>query len=329
MHSARQRLLDILASAFLAVLTGALLTATSTIIRGVVLNPCPIVSDVRVSSTSALYRVRSSALLSSTAPDASAYYLPVNGIDAHSEATTRLPSNIEIVDTADSPEDNHEDLRRKALQRANIPRGFSLGIRTTERVSLFLSGTVDFSPCWDWNTKAIYVSFIARFSSKSVVQNDVTILDAVLRPVSLPAQLAQLAEKRRQERRAASSRSDTEKTSAVKGPVATPLLTNAERQQLADFERTLRSDNHDHPSLYIDHIDKRIVLKDSFKYYVDAFDDISLGGNTVEVVLRYQVMSYSGWAPLREDVLGHQVKIKVSANAVPWEPYKPGFGLKS
>ncbi|CAG9571404.1 conserved hypothetical protein [Leishmania major strain Friedlin] len=320
MHSMRQRSCDIFASTVSALLVTAVLTATSTILRDLVLRPRPLVSGVRVSSFSALYHVRSPTLLSPEIPDAAIYYRPSTGSDGHRTAAKQLPSNIEIVDTVDRPEDSEEDRQRKMWQRQRLPKGFELGIRTIDRVVLYLSGSVDFSPCWDWNTKAIYVSFIARFPSKSAPQNDVVLLDAVLRPVSLPAKIARLAKLRRQERRAALPGSLNERATGEAGasPAAT-MLADEERQQLAAFEQTLRNVEHDHPSVYIDHIDKRLVLNNSFKYFVDAFDDTSLGGNTVEVVLRYQVMSYSGWAPVREDVLGHQVKVKMPENAVLWK----------
>ncbi|KAG5509235.1 hypothetical protein GH5_06323 [Leishmania sp. Ghana 2012 LV757] len=318
MHSIRQRFFDIFASTLSALFLTALLTAASTILRDLTLRPRPVVSDVRVSSSSPLYRVRSPTLLSTKAPGAGIYYRPGNGNDGAEAAARRLPSNIVLVDMADRPEDSEEDRSRKAWQRKRLPEGVSLGIRTIDRVVLYLSGSVDFSPCWDWNTKAIYASFVARFSSRSVSKNEVVLLDAVLRSVSLPAQLAQLAELRRQERSAALLGSGNERAAVVAG-VAAPLLTDVERQQLAAFEQMLRNSDHDHPSVYIDHIDKRLVLNNSFKYFVDAFDDTSLGGNTVEVVLRYQVMSYSGWAPLREDVLGHQVKVKMPENAMAME----------
>ncbi|AYU77473.1 hypothetical protein, conserved [Leishmania donovani] len=321
MHSMRQRSCDIFASTVSALLVTAVLTATSTILRDLVLRPRPLVSDVRVSSFSPLYHVRSPTLLSPEIPDAAIYYRPDTGGDGHRTAAKQLPSNIEIVDTVDRPEDSEEDRQRKIWQRQRLPKGFKLGMRTIDRVVLYLSGSVDFSPCWDWNTKAIYVSFIARFPSKSASQNDVVLLDAVLRPVSLPAKIARLAKLRRQERRAALPGSGNERATVAAGasPAATQMLTDEERQQLAAFEQALRNVEHDHPSVYIDHIDKRLVLNDSFKYFVDAFDDTSLGGNTVEVVLRYQVMSYSGWAPVREDVLGHQVKVKMPENAVLWK----------
>ncbi|KAG5482862.1 hypothetical protein LSCM1_06894 [Leishmania martiniquensis] len=307
MHSIRQRLCDICASAISALLLAALLTAASTILRDLLLRPRPVVSDVRVSSSSPLYRVRSPTLLSAKSPGTGLYYLPRNSNDGDEAAVQQLPSNIVLVDVEDRPEDTAEDRSRKEWQRQRLPDGVQLGIRTTDRIVLYLSGSVDFSPCWDWNTKAIYASFVARFSSPSAVENEVILLDAIIRSASLPAQLARLAELRRQERSAALVGSGNNRAAGA----ATALLTDAERQQLASFEQTLRHAEHDHPSVYIDHIDKRLVLNNSFKYFVDAFDDTSLGGNTVEVVLRYQVMSYSGWAPLREDVLGHQVKVQV------------------
>ncbi|CBZ25074.1 conserved hypothetical protein [Leishmania mexicana MHOM/GT/2001/U1103] len=324
MHSMRQRSCDIVASTVSALLVTAVLTASSTILRDLVLRPRPLASDVRVSSLSPLYHVRSPTLLSPEIPDAAIYYRPGTGSDGRRSAEKMLPPNIKIVDTVDRPEDSEEDRQRKTWQRQRLPKGFELGVRTIDRVALYLSGSVDFSPCWDWNTKAIYISFIARFPSTSASQNDVVLLDAVLRPVSLPAKLARLAKLRRQERSAAlpGSGNGRATVAARASPAATQMLTDEERQQLAAFEQTLRNVDHDHPSVYIDHIDKRIVLNDSFKYFVDAFDDTSLGGNTVEVVLRYQVMSYSGWAPVREDVLGHQVKVKMPENAVLWKAHQ-------
>ncbi|CAJ1006909.1 putative Signal peptidase subunit [Leishmania naiffi] len=322
MQSMRHRFCDILTSTVSALILTALFTAASTIFRDLVLHPRPVVSNVRVTSFTPLYHVRRPTLLSPEVPDASIYYRPGSGSDGHRTSEKQLSPNIVLVDTADRPGDSEEDRKRKAWQRQHVPQGFKLGIRTIDRVVLYLSGSVDFSPCWDWNTKAIYASFVARFSSKTASQNDVVLLDAVLRPVSLSEQLARLAELRRQERSAALPGSGSERTAAAAAGApadATQMLTDAERQQLAAFEETLRSNDHDHPSIHIDHIDKRLVLNESFKYYVDAFDDVSLGGNTVEVVLRYQVMSYSGWAPVREDALGHQVKVRMPENALQWK----------
>lgn len=313
MHSMRQRACDIAATAISAFLAMALLTAVSTIMRDIVLRPRPIVSDVRISSASPLYQMRAPTLLSLAVPDAALYYVPSS--EGGGAPERRLPSNIVVMDMADGPADTDEDRRRKAWQRQRVPPGHEVGIRSSHRVALYLSGIVDFAPCWDWNTKAIYVSFVARFESRTTTQNDVVMLDAVLRPASLPANIAHLAERRRRERAALAAA-----VALPAGSVAlAEELTDLERQELAVFERSLHSREHDHPSVYLDHIDMRVVMNESYKYFVDAFDDASLVSNTVEVVLRYQVMSYSGWAPVREDVLGHQVKVRTAAQAVPWD----------
>ncbi|RNF16981.1 peptide hydrolase [Trypanosoma conorhini] len=39
----------------------------------------------------------------------------------------------------------------------------------------------DFSPVWDWNTKAVYVACVARYRTDQYVVNEVTLLDTVLK----------------------------------------------------------------------------------------------------------------------------------------------------
>ncbi|RNF06371.1 peptide hydrolase [Trypanosoma rangeli] len=39
----------------------------------------------------------------------------------------------------------------------------------------------DFSPLWDWNTKAVYVACVARYSTDQYVVNEVTLLDTLLK----------------------------------------------------------------------------------------------------------------------------------------------------
>lgn len=326
MHSMRQRGCDIVASAVSAFLVMALLTAATTIVRDVVLRPRPVVHDVRISGTSPLYLVRTPTLLSRSLPDAALYfYHPANA----APHTLELPANIEVLDLVDRAGDSEDDRKRKAWQRQRVPTGFDLGVRSTNRIILYLSGSIDFAALWDWNTKAVYISFVARFTAPSAPANDVVSLDAVMRSVTVPASVARLADRRRREREAkrladaATTNNGGGGGGAASSGAAVaavePLLTEAERQQLTAFEATLRNKEHDHPSLYIDHIDRVLYLNESFKYFVDAFDNVSLPGRAVEVVLRYQVMSYSGWAPVREEVLGHQVKVQMPTTAIPFD----------
>jgi hypothetical protein len=310
MHSMRQRGCDIVASAVSAFLIMAVLTAATTILRDIVLRPHPIVHDVRVTGVSPLYVVRTPTLLSKQLPDAALYYHP-----NHEGDGVELPANIELVDLLDREDDSEETRKQKNWQRQRVPPGYELGARATNRVALYLSGSIDFSPLWDWNTKAIYISFIARFQSPSTSLNEVVFLDAVMRPVSPPASILRLAALRRQERE--------KRNSISSGAAVAALLSEEERQKLETYEKTLRSREHDHPSLYIDHIDRVLFMHESFKYFVDAFDNVTLPGGTVEVVLRYQVMSYSGWAPVREEVLGHQVKVHMPANVIPFGSHRP------
>lgn len=302
MYSMRQRGCDIVASALSAFLVMALITAATTIMRDVLLRPRPRVHNLRISGMSPLYLVHAPTLLSTKQADAALYYHTVPDGEAK-----ELPPNIELVDLTDREGDSEEARRRKSWHRQRVPVGFDLGVRRTHRIALYLSGSIDFSPLWDWNTKAVYISLVARFPSRSTSQNDVVFLDAVMRPVSPPASIARLAARRRRER-------------AGGAAVESPPLSDAERQQLMAYEQTLRSPEHDHSSLYIDHIDRVLFLNESFKYFVDAFDDVSLPGNVLEVVLRYQVMSYSGWAPVREEVLGHQLKVHLPTTAINFDP---------
>ncbi|KPA75170.1 hypothetical protein ABB37_08832 [Leptomonas pyrrhocoris] len=317
MHSMRQRGCNIVASAVSAFFVMAFLTAGTTILRDLLLRPHPVVRDVRVSGTSPLYEVRTQVLLSPKLPDAALYYLP----RASSPEKVALPSNIQVVDLADHEGDKEEDRKRKLWQRQHLPAGYHVAVRTTHRIVLYMSGSIDFSPLWDWNTKSIYISFVARFQSPSTAQNDVVFLDAVMRPVSPPASMARLAALRRREREAKRLLDHSINAGTVAPSVAVePLMTEAERQQLAAYEETLRSREHDHSSLYVDHVDRVLFLNESFKYFVDAFDDVSLPGSVVEVVLRYQVMSYSGWAPVREEVLGHKVRAHMPTAVIPFSP---------
>lgn len=312
----RQRGCDIVASAVSAFLFMAVLTATSTILRDVVLRPRPIVRDIRVAGTSALYEVHTPTLLSPTQRDAALYY-----VDGREGEGRVLPENIRQLDLVDRDGDTQEEKQRKAWQRDRVPPGYGLGLRATHRVILYLSGSIDFAPLWDWNTKAVYISFVARFVAPSTPMNEVVFLDAVMRPVSPPAPILRLAGLRRQEREArrrleeAAARSGAHASAAS----AEALLTDDERQALSAYELTLRNPEHDHPSLQIDHLDRVLFLNESFKYFVDAFDAASLPNAMVEVVVRYQVMSYSGWAPVREEPLGHQVKVRMPPGAVPWD----------
>ncbi|KPI88387.1 hypothetical protein ABL78_2506 [Leptomonas seymouri] len=314
MNSKRRRLCDIVASSLSVFLFALLLVAISSILRDLLLHPRPIVHDVRVSSTSPLYVVESLCLLSTHHPDAALYYLPSNS----SANGVRLPSNIEVIDLSDREGDSEEDRKMKNAQRSRLLPGMSHGKRTTNRIMLYLSGYIDFSHLWDWNTKAIYISFVARFQSPSTTQNEVTFLDAIMRPAAPPVSIARLAALRRREWEAKRELDLAIKSGAASATASVEsLLSDAERQQLADYEKTLVNEEHDHPSLFIDHIERILFLNNSFKYPINAFDDISLPGRVVEVVLRYQVMSFSGWAPLREDVLGHQVTVQVPKTAIP------------
>lgn len=295
----RQRACDIVASSLAVFLVMALLTAATTILRDVVLRPQPVISNLIVAG-SPLYHLPMYALI------------PQNiSRSVYAINSTALAPNVEIVDTTADSSSNEAEQRRKLQMRNYIPPGFQMAQRRVHRTVFYLSGELDFSRCVDWNTKAIYISFVARYHAASVTQSEVTILDAILRPVNPPAAIANLAALQRRE--------EKQKQQLSPGAEGELLLTEGERLVLKRYVDSLPPSEHDHTSLTIDHIGRRLLLHNSFKYYTDAFDDASLSANEVEIVLRYQVMSYSGWAPVREDVLGHRVLWRTEATSTLWK----------
>ncbi|KAF8278229.1 peptide hydrolase [Trypanosoma cruzi] len=46
----------------------------------------------------------------------------------------------------------------------------------------------DFTPVWDWNTKAVYVACVARYRTENYVLNEVILLDTVLKSKAAAAQ---------------------------------------------------------------------------------------------------------------------------------------------
>lgn len=148
--------------------------------------------------------------------------------------------------------------------------------RESDSVLLRLSGEVDVKQLWDWNTKAIYLSFLARYRTNRTRLNEVVFLDVIVRDVSLPWKL------RRLKGTTAETRSPSEEA-AYQG-----------------FLRSVRHPVHDAEGVSIDHVAKKVLLKKAAKYSVDDLYSHTLAGTEVEVVVRYQVMSYSGWAPVRE-----------------------------
>lgn len=158
--------------------------------------------------------------------------------------------------------------------------------RTFDRRRILVSGSIDFASCWDWNTKAIYTVVLARYETPRMKINEVPIVDAILRDVRPSAEILALAKKQ------------------DKGKELTP--TEAERYQA--FENSTRS-VHDAPRVMLDHIRKSVTFNQSFKYTLEDMYPGTLDRVPLDIVVRFQVMSYTGYAPLREDVIGGKISV--------------------
>lgn len=306
--TARSRLFAVFSVAFNAFLVLAGVTAATTIARNLVLQPAAVVTtplELRLSSVydvtsftrihrwlvpptplqmeSITQRVANGSLAEMPRfPPAFNYYY-ANGL---------LESNVELL----SPDDPRYPAKD---EKGNppVPPYLQLATRHFDRLMAFATGAVNFRPCWDWSTKAIYVSLVARYKTTGCSVNEVTFADAVIRDVSVPSRLAPVAEKRHE------------------GVV----LTEEEAKEWEAFEESIRHPHHDHPSVYIDHVEKTVTFKNSMKYYLDDFYSDSLPGTPLEVVVRYQVMSYSGWAPLREDAVNGRVRVVAPTTVEAWK----------
>lgn len=159
-------------------------------------------------------------------------------------------------------------------------------VREFDEMKITVSGTVDFSQCWDWNTKAIYVVFVAIYSTMGTPQNEVAFADVVLRP---PPPRRRQPEKIRE--------------------ILTKPSFSWSQEELDEFNKhlaTLRS-KHDVPSLLVDPYEKHIYLNEAIKYQVSDYYFGYLPYTKIEIKMRYQVMSYSGYAPLIENTLGGHI----------------------
>lgn len=168
------------------------------------------------------------------------------------------------------------------MQAVSISRKF-------DRLQISVSGQVNFSNCWDWNTRAIYMNILGRYEVTNKTSfNEVTFLDAIIRNEHLPRDLRYLQHKHFTE------------------------MTAKELKQWSKFSDLITNHRHDHRSLFIDHIHKVIYLNHSKKFPLDDFYSNSLHGVNMQIIVRYQVLSYTGWVPIREDVIGGSVNITVT-----------------
>lgn len=267
MHHVRTRFVEIVSHVLTAYLMLAVLAASSTVVRNAVVHPSPTVVSFSVKASEPenhrkMYRLPRDF-------SSSLYYVGTNSSSGESiwEPNARLyvPSSAAA---AAGPRD-------PAAEVIYL-------IRQVDYVELKVSGNIHFSPCWDWNTKAIFVSFVASYQTAGATVNEVTFADMLLRPPPLPT--------------------------SIPAPVRALLRSSAEwtheDEVLYDeYLRSLRT-SHDVPSVRIDPHEKSIVLEDVMKYPVEDYQSGSLIGRSITIRMRYQVMSYSGWAPVVDKELG-------------------------
>eukprot|EP00758_Cryptobia_borreli_P009517 Tbor_TRINITY_DN5488_c0_g1::TRINITY_DN5488_c0_g1_i1::g.24819::m.24819/K12948/SPCS3, SPC3; signal peptidase complex subunit 3 len=62
-------------------------------------------------------------------------------------------------------------------------RGNNGDVAVIDRTIIYINGTFDFTSCFNWNTRLIFVMFVAEYKSKNFPRNEVTILDKTLTSV--------------------------------------------------------------------------------------------------------------------------------------------------
>lgn len=93
-------------------------------------------------------------------------------------------SLLPIPRTPPSPVFSAFNISISPLMRAPLPHIYAQGVRPLpmrDYLLVQLTAKADFTPVWDWNTKAIYVACIGRYSTEKFVDNEVTLFDVVLK----------------------------------------------------------------------------------------------------------------------------------------------------
>lgn len=335
MHSGTVRFLELSSILLTAFFTLAFIAASSTILRVKVLNPQPVADHFSVTFSAPIRSNVTSELYNGSSLDpSSVYYVPPSQLqvvqrNTEEEATwrkemrkssrgppvkRRYASPSEEVDQKKRIETGvHE---KKAEQQALLgqwephqwvyegsychstrlftEKGFPQTcaglsqdivalIREVDEVLVHVSGVLDFSSCWDWNTKAIYVSVLVSYATPSTPQNEVNVVDIVLRPSPL-------------RRSWTSALRNFFSLDDARAPWDSPTLTDKEyRAHL----RSLRN-SHDPDGALQDPYKKLVFLNNAWKYKWLSYHSGTLPFRLVDVKVRYQVMSYSGWAPVKE-----------------------------
>eukprot|EP00796_Vickermania_ingenoplastis_P000506 gene506-276_t len=200
---------------------------------------------------------------------------------------------------ANITEDEYRDLAwEPGVRMYNVTAGHNIVgqpylVRRFDQVRVSISGMINFSPLWDWNTKAIYVAFVARYATPGTPDNEVAFADVVIR--APPSR---------------GSRPDFINELLLR---PTSDWSVEEVDMFNEHLQSLRTP-HDVPSLLVDPYEKHLYLNDAIKYVVEDYHTGYLSYTNLEIVMRYQVMSYSGYAPLKENVMGGPIVFHV----LPW-----------
>ncbi|CCW72195.1 unnamed protein product [Phytomonas sp. Hart1] len=187
--------------------------------------------------------------------------------------------NLTRPSTTTDPTEGH-----RSTKDPNLPSSFMInnkvnlklqqavmGICTVDNIALDVSAEMNFSECWDWNTKAIYIAFIAQYATPRGQKNEGIFLDVILRDGRPPSLIHRLIR------------------------YVLELLFPKEAISWQENEK-----EHDAEGTFIDHKKKHVRLNKSMKYYVKDLYANTLEREMIKISVRYQVIGHFGWVPTRE-----------------------------
>lgn len=333
MHFIRLRFVDILSTTLMGFCLLGVLAAGSTIVRNALVHPVPHISGTtledylhgRTSPTAWLTTIVTKPVEAKVVyqqlpnePSKSLYYISrpeeltwlLNVEKQHAAGNAPPPPPPPLVVPSlgkielpwlrkNRPSTPPRKIKGKVIWEPNLLQPTDLALEyknkgifvlKTDRARIAVSGRVDFSDCWDWNTKAIYASFVAIYATPAIPHNEVALSDVVLRPPprisAIPPVIQPLV-------------ASLKKTANTTG---TRRWTHEQRQAFQDYLVTLRNE-HDSVGAIQDPFQKLVYFNKTEKYDLEDYYSGFLSGTKVKIVMRYQVMSYSGWAPLKELVV--------------------------
>ncbi|CCW65773.1 unnamed protein product [Phytomonas sp. EM1] len=259
MSTVRSRLVDITSLTITTLLVMSLMTTTTTLMWNAVQKPK--YHDLSISG-SRVMQVYYPIYLPSPSYDPNTPYY----IDDELEDNIHPPTEAQLLKL------NQSLLKTSRKFQQLIASGdLRLMHRILDQIALYVSGEVDFSGCWGWNTKMIYVTFLAQYTTRRGMQTEAVFLDAIIRDVRPPSLFPRLFRR---------------------------VLEYVAPKGKHDWQETEKE--HDAEGVYIDHVHKKIRFDNATKYYVEDFHTNTLKNEEVKIVIRYQVVGHFGWEPMRE-----------------------------